>query len=488
MKLYDIIKNLDCQLHQEKNVDIKKIEFDSRKIENGTLFVAQKGEHVDGHKFIDSSIEKGAIAIVCEDLPKELVEDVVYIEVASSNHALGIMADNMYGHPSSRLRLVGITGTNGKTTTVTLLHRMFRMQGYHVGLISTIVNKIDEKEIPATHTTPDALRLNQLLSQMVEEGCEYCFMEVSSHAVVQERIGGLTFAGGIFSNITHDHLDFHKTMAAYIEAKRTFFDHLPSNAFALTNIDDRNGMVMVQNTKAKVYTYSLREMASLRCRIVENSFQGLLLKFSAEEWNLNNQEVSTQLVGRFNAYNLSAILGTAILLGIEPQQAMLLISQLKAAEGRFEYVIGKGITGVVDYAHTPDALENVIRAINDVRTSNQNLITVVGCGGDRDPLKRPIMAKIAAEMSDRLVLTSDNPRTENPDAILDAMEAGLSAEQKIHTVRITDRRSAIKTAVMMAQEGDVVLVAGKGHEKYQEINGIRNHFDDKEELHKLLDA
>ena len=362
---------------------------------------------------------------------------------------------------------------------------MFRLKGFHTGLLSTIVNKIDEEEIPSTHTTPDALALNELLSKMVEKGCEYCFMEVSSHSIVQERIAGLTFAGGIFSNITHDHLDFHKTMASYIAAKKKFFDDLPASAFALTNKDDKNGMVMVQNTKATVRSYSLQSMADLRCKILESTFQGLNLQINASEWGVN-QELWCQLVGRFNGYNLMAIFGTAVLLGIEPNEALMLLSQLQAAEGRFEYVNGKGITAIVDYAHTPDALENVINTINDVRKPTQNLIVVVGCGGDRDPLKRPIMAKIGATNTDRLILTSDNPRTEDPDAILDQMEEGLSTEQKASSIRITDRRSAIKTACMMAKEGDIILVAGKGHEKYQDINGVKHHFDDKEELRTIL--
>lgn len=485
MKLHDIIKGIGCEIQDVANIEIGNITFDSRAVKENSLFVAQVGVHVDGHKYIDGAIEKGATAIVCEHLPEKRDDKVVYIKVEDSNRALGIMADNFFGHPSSKLKLVGITGTNGKTTTVTLLHRMFRLKGFHTGLLSTIVNKIDEEEIPSTHTTPDALALNELLAKMVEKGCEYCFMEVSSHSIVQERIAGLTFAGGIFSNITHDHLDFHKTMASYIAAKKKFFDDLPASAFALTNKDDKNGMVMVQNAKATVRSYSLQSMADLRCKILESTFQGLNLQINASEWGVN-QELWCQLVGRFNGYNLMAIFGTAVLLGIEPNEALMLLSQLQAAEGRFEYVNGKGITAIVDYAHTPDALENVINTINDVRKPTQNLIVVVGCGGDRDPLKRPIMAKIGATNTDRLILTSDNPRTEDPDAILDQMEEGLSTEQKASSIRITDRRSAIKTACMMAKEGDIILVAGKGHEKYQDINGVKHHFDDKEELRTIL--
>lgn len=485
MKLLTLLQHIAHQPHNLTDREVEALAFDSRQVKPGTLFVAQRGTQTDGHNYIAKAIELGATAVVCETLPDRLNDSVAYLQVADSNVALGMIADAFYGHPSRQLKLVGITGTNGKTTTVTLLHRLFRLKGCHVGLLSTIVNKIDDQEVPSTHTTPDAIALNALLAQMVEAGCQYAFMEVSSHAIVQERIAGLTFAGGIFSNITHDHLDFHKTMAAYIEAKKMFFDRLPKEAFAITNKDDRNGMVMVQNTRARVVTYSLREMADLRCRIEGSSFQGLSLRFNAPEWRINHQ-VETLLVGKFNAYNLSAILATALLLGVDSQQALVLLSQLEAAEGRFEYVSGKGITAIVDYAHTPDALENVISTINDIRQTYQSLIVVVGCGGDRDPLKRPIMARIAAEHSNRLILTSDNPRTEDPDSILDAMEAGLTAAQKAATVRIADRRSAIKTACLVAKEGDIILVAGKGHEKYQDINGVKHHFDDKEELEALL--
>ncbi|MBP9991436.1 MAG: UDP-N-acetylmuramoyl-L-alanyl-D-glutamate--2,6-diaminopimelate ligase [Bacteroidales bacterium] len=479
MNLRDIIYGLDCNVTHTSDVEINNITFDSRKVSKGSLFVAQVGVHVDGHKYIDTAIQQGATAILCQTLPEKILPNVSYIRVENSDNALGIIADNYFGHPSRKLKLIGITGTNGKTTTVTLLHRMFRMKGYHTGLLSTIVNKIDEEEIPATHTTPDALELNELLSKMVAAGCQYCFMEVSSHSVVQQRIAGLTFAGGIFSNITHDHLDFHKTMANYVAAKKGFFDQLPKEAFALTNCDDRNGMVMVQNTAAKTYTYSLQRMADFKCKVLEDSFQGLQLE-------LNGKEVYTQLVGRFNAYNLTAIYGAAVLSGIDPDEALRLLSQLHAAEGRFEYVNGKGITAIVDYAHTPDALDNVIDTINEIRKPSQMLITVVGCGGDRDKTKRPEMAQIAARKSDRLILTSDNPRTEDPNDILNDMESGLSNEEKCNTVRITDRRQAIRTAVMMAKENDIILIAGKGHEKYQEINGVRHHFDDREEVEKLI--
>lgn len=479
MKLKDIIKGIDAQITGSVECEVKDIQFDSRRVAAGTLFVAQRGTKVDGHSFIAGATENGAAAVVCEELPKETKGGVTYVQVADSSEALGLMAANYYGHPSAQLKLVGITGTNGKTTTVTLLHRMFRNLGFHVGLISTIVNKIDEEEIPTGHTTPDALELNQLLRRMVDAGCQYAFMEVSSHAVVQHRISGLTFAGAIFSNITHDHLDFHKTMANYIAAKKGFFDGLPKGAWALVNIDDKNGRVMVQNTAATVHTYALQHLADFRCKVVEDTFEGMHLM-------INDHELWCRLVGRFNAYNLTAILGAAVLSGVDAEEALRQLSLLEAAPGRFQYVSGRGITGIVDYAHTPDALQNVIETINQVRRTTQLLITVVGCGGDRDRTKRPEMAQIAAEGSDKVVLTSDNPRTEDPDSILDEMEAGLSPVQLSHVVRITDRRQAIRTACMMAQEGDIVLVAGKGHEKYQEVNGVRSHFDDVEELQKEL--
>lgn len=479
MKLYDILEGVALKEPLVKNVEVCDICFDSRKVVAGSCFVAQEGVQVDGHKFIDSAVEKGAVAVVCQQLPQHIDEKVVYVVVENSDVALGVMADNFYHHPSRQLQLVGITGTNGKTTTVTLLYRLFRLYGEHVGLLSTIVNRIDEEEIPATHTTPDALQLNQLLRRMVDAGCRYAFMEVSSHALAQNRVAGLTFAGGIFSNITHDHLDFHKTFAQYIAAKKSFFDQLPPEAFALTNLDDRNGMVMVQNTRARVLTYSLERVADYRCRVLDDTFAGLQVE-------INGKEVYSRLVGRFNAYNLTAIYGAACLCGMEEAEVLRLISTLSAAEGRFQYVSGRGITAIVDYAHTPDALQNVLATINAIRKPGQMVYTVVGCGGDRDKSKRPEMAQIACTMSDRLILTSDNPRTESPDSILDDMEAGLTDEQRGTVLRITDRRSAIKSAVLMAREDDIILVAGKGHEKYQEVMGVRHHFDDVEELEKLL--
>lgn len=479
MKLKDILKGIECRLQGSADVEVKDLQFDSRKVTDGTLFVAQVGTKVDGHDFIAKAVASGAVAVLCQRIPEEVSDGVTYIVVDNSDRALGEAAANYYGHPSRQLKLVGITGTNGKTTTVTLLHRMFRMAGNHVGLISTIVNKIDEEEIPTGHTTPDALELNQLLSRMVQAGCKFCFMEVSSHSVVQQRIAGLEFSGAIFSNITHDHLDFHKTMANYIAAKKGFFDALPSSAWALTNVDDKNGKVMVQNTRAKVHTYGLNHLGDFHCKVLEEGFEGMHL-------NVNGNDLWSRLVGRFNAYNLLAIYGAAVLSGIEPSEAVRLLTLLEPAPGRFQYVSGKGITAIVDYAHTPDALENVIGTINDIRRKNQQLITVVGCGGDRDKTKRPEMAQIASKGSDKLVLTSDNPRTEKPESILDDMEAGLSPEQLCHTVRITDRRQAIRTACMMAREGDIILIAGKGHEKYQEVNGVRSHFDDVEEVEREL--
>lgn len=479
MRLSQLIKDSECQCHQWCDVEIAAITFDSRQVQNGTLFVAQVGVHVDGHAYIDRAVASGAVAVVCQQLPQCLHEGVVYLTTSDSNRMLGEVSSVFFGYPSRQLQLVGITGTNGKTTTVTLLHSLFRQHGEHVGLLSTIVNKIDDMVVPATHTTPDAVELNALLARMVEAGCRYCFMEVSSHSVVQQRIAGLTFAGGVFSNITHDHLDFHKTMAAYIAAKKGFFDMLPSNAFALVNIDDRNGRVMVQNTMARVATYSLCQMADFRCRLVDSSFDGLHLQ-------MDGNEVWCRLVGRFNAYNLTAIYATAVLCGLDRDEALRLLSVLEPAAGRFTIVRGNGINAVVDYAHTPDALENVISTINNVRQSDQTLITVVGCGGDRDKTKRPEMAQIAVRGSGRTIFTSDNPRTEDPNAILDDMEAGLTDEECQHLVRIPDRRSALQAAVMMAQPNDIILVAGKGHETYQEVDGVRHHFDDCEEMHKLL--
>ncbi|MDD2529760.1 MAG: UDP-N-acetylmuramoyl-L-alanyl-D-glutamate--2,6-diaminopimelate ligase [Bacteroidales bacterium] len=468
-------------------IDSKKVKgicFDSREVEKDFLFVAQQGTNVDGHKFIDTAISKGAKFIVCEYIPEETKEvelknnEVQFFIVKNSSKALGHIASEFFDNPSKKLKIVGITGTNGKTTTVTLLHNLFMLLGYKVGLISTIVNKINHKEIKATHTTPDAIELNKLFNQMVVEGCEFVFMEVSSHAIVQNRIAGVHFAGGIFSNITHDHLDFHKTFAEYIKAKKGFFDILSPKAFALTNIDDQNGMVMLQNTKAMKYTYSLKTIADFHAIVLENDFEAQLL-------NIEGIEIWTKLIGQFNAYNVLVIYSTAILLGLNKDEILKVLSQLEPAQGRFESVsTSKGTKAIIDYAHTPDALINVIKTINQIRKSNGKLITVVGCGGDRDKTKRPIMAKIAAENSDTLILTSDNPRTENPEEIIKDMQSGLDIITEKKSFTILNRHDAIKLACQLANKEDVILVAGKGHETYQEINGVRHHFDDKEEVLK----
>lgn len=479
MKLSDILQGIEPVQAPTLDPEVADICFDSRRAHAGSCFVAQAGTRADGHRFIADAVRQGAVAVVCQRLPDTAGDGVAYVVVRDTGEVLGIMADNFFGHPSRRLKLVGVTGTNGKTTTATLLHRLFRQLGCHAGLLSTIVNRIDDTEVPSTHTTPDAVELNGLLRRMADAGCQYAFMEVSSHAVVQRRIAGLRFAGGIFSNITHDHLDYHKTMAAYIAAKRMFFDGLPADAFALTNIDDRNGGVMVQNTAARVSTYSLQSPADFRCRIVESSFMGMQLQMDAGE-------VWTRLVGRFNAYNLTAVYAAARLLGIPCGEALRQLSLLSAAEGRFQRLCGRGITAIVDYAHTPDALRNVLDAINALRRPGQQLCTVAGCGGDRDRSKRPLMAQIACRLSDRLILTSDNPRTEDPGSILDDMEAGLTPAQRSLVLRIPDRRQAIKTAVLASRPGDIILVAGKGHEKYQDVQGVKHHFDDVEELQNLL--
>lgn len=478
MKLSDILKGAEYTAVQFKDSEIAMMTFASNKVEQGAIFIAQQGVHTDGHRYIDDAIQRGAIAVVCQQLPMALHPNVTYLQTADSNKMMGIMASNYYDNPSRKLNLVGITGTNGKTTTVTSLYQLFRNHGYHVGLISTIVNKIDDDEQVATHTTPDAIALNALLARMVAVGCQYCFMEVSSHAIVQERIAGLTFRGALFSNITHDHLDFHKTMANYIAAKKKFFDDLSPEAFALTNIDDKHGMVMVQNTQAKVYTYSMQRMADFRGKIIESTFHGLHLQ-------LNGKEVWTRLVGCFNAYNLIAIYATTILLGLSAEEALLRLSELAPVSGRFEVITDGQTVVIVDYAHTPDALENVLSTIQEVKKPNEKIITVVGCGGDRDPLKRPEMAQIAAQYSDTFILTSDNPRTEDPEEILRQMEQGLSKRDKTRMLKIVDRRQAIKTACMIGKD-EVVLVAGKGHETYQEVNGVRHYLDDREEVRQAL--
>jgi UDP-N-acetylmuramoyl-L-alanyl-D-glutamate--2,6-diaminopimelate ligase len=458
------------------NVAIASICFDSRKVEKFSLFVAVKGEIVDGHAFIVSAASKGAVAIVCEKIPDERDEKITYIKVKDSSEALAWAAANFYDNPSEKLKLIGVTGTNGKTTTVTLLYQLFKLLGYKTGMLSTVNNSIDGELIPATHTTPDALHLNELLQKMVEKGCTHCFMEVSSHAVVQHRITALEFAGAAFTNITHDHLDYHKTFDNYIKAKKGFFDMLSPNAFALVNKDDKNGEVMLQNTRAVKKTYALNSIADFKCKIVENQFSGLIL-------TLDGKEFYSKLIGSFNAYNLLLAYSVGVLLKEDSTQVLTALSTLNAVEGRFQYIRSNSkITGIVDYAHTPDALKNVLNTIQDIRTGNEKVITLVGCGGDRDALKRPIMARIACELSDKVILTSDNPRSENPEEIVSQMKQGIQMSYAKKSLAIVDRREAIKTACSLAQPGDIILVAGKGHEKYQEIKGVKYPFDDMEEL------
>ncbi len=461
-------------------VEVKGLAFDSRKVEKGFVFFAISGTHTDGHQFIDKAINLGACAVVCQQLPAQLAANVSYLLVPDTAQALGIMAANFYENPSRKLKLVGITGTNGKTTTVSLLHRMMLNLGHKAGLISTINYQINDQVYNSTHTTPDQLQLNKLMHQMVEAGCEYCFMEVSSHAIDQQRIAGLDFDVAMFSNITHDHLDYHQTFSAYIQAKKRFFDQLKPEAVALTNIDDKNGMVMLQNTKASKRTYSLQTLADFKAKIIEAHFDGTLM-------NINGNEVWTHFVGRFNAYNLLAVYAAAVLLGFNADDVLVQLSVLKPVSGRFEIIRSTlGAYAVVDYAHTPDALENVLTAIDNMRTKNEQLICVVGAGGDRDKTKRPKMAAIACRFSSKVILTSDNPRTENPADILADMEAGVDALSRKNTLVIENRREAIKTAALLAQPGDIILIAGKGHEDYQEINGVKHHFDDREEIKKAF--
>jgi UDP-N-acetylmuramoyl-L-alanyl-D-glutamate--2,6-diaminopimelate ligase len=477
MYLSDIIAGLAfTELQGSADIEISAVVFDSRKVIPGSLFVAVKGTLVDGHDYISQAINDGAVAVICEVLPARVTGEVDFLMVADSSVALGIVAANFYDNPSAKLKLIGITGTNGKTTIATLLYKLFRDLGYKCGLLSTVENQINGEVIQATHTTPDPVVLNELMSEMVAKGCDYCFMEVSSHAIAQHRIGVLKFTGGIFSNLTHDHLDYHKTFDSYLKAKKAFFDGLPANAFALTNIDDKNGSVMLQNTKAHKKTYGLKSMADYKARILENQFEGLLLQ-------IDNDEVWFKMVGTFNAYNLLAVYAAAMLLEQDKTKILTSLSKLTGARGRFDYIVAPNkIIGIVDYAHSPDAIQNILSTIHDIRKGNEKVITVIGCGGDRDKTKRPIMAKAACEWSDRVILTSDNPRTEDPAQIIRDMEEGVDPAFKRYTVSIADRREAIKTACMLARPGDIVLVAGKGHEKYQEINGVRNHFDDMEEL------
>lgn len=471
--LTEIINN-DCT--------VSNISFDSRTVEENYAFIAIKGTKTDGHNYIEQVIEKGAKLIVCETLPEKINSKTSYLVVKDSSYALGIIASEFYDNPSKKLKLIGVTGTNGKTTIATSLYELTQKLGYKSGLISTIKVLIDRKKIDSTHTTPDPIRLNEYLYQMVTLGCDYCFMEVSSHSTVQNRIAGLNFSGGIFTNITHDHLDFHKTYKEYIRAKQMFFDMLPPESFALTNLDDKNGAVMLQNSKAQKHTYSLNSLSEFKAEILEMLAEGMLLKIDANE-------IWTKLTGKFNAYNLLAIYGAAILLDFPQKEVLQAISELSPVAGRFETIYGKNnITGIVDYAHTPDALKNVLETILEINKGNTNIITVVGTGGDRDKTKRPEMAKIAAEMSNLVILTSDNPRTENPEDILDDMEKGLNKITEKKCLRITNREQAIKTACKMANPGDIILVAGKGHETYQEINGVKLHFDDKEILNQYLNS
>ncbi|MCZ8145698.1 UDP-N-acetylmuramoyl-L-alanyl-D-glutamate--2,6-diaminopimelate ligase [Flavobacterium sp.] len=473
MQLKDLLYRVALEsVKGPTDIPVAKIEFDSRKVTHGDVFVALRGTLANGHDFIEKAITLGTLAVVCDTLPETLLPQITYIQVADTNTALAWMANNFYDNPSAKLQLVGVTGTNGKTTIATLLYQLFKKAGFKVGLLSTVKVMVDTHEYPATHTTPDSLTINRYLAEMAEVGCEYCFMEVSSHGVHQKRTEGLVFKGGVFTNLTHDHLDYHNTFAAYRDVKKSFFDHLPKSAFALVNIDDKNGAVMVQNTGARTLTYALKSMADYKAQVLENQLSGLLLK-------INEQEVWVKLIGSFNAYNVLAIYGVAIELGLEKSEALRLLSELESVSGRFQFVVSPNhITAIVDYAHTPDALANVLKTIGDIRARNEQLITVVGCGGDRDKTKRPIMANIAAEYSDKVIFTSDNPRTEDPQQIVNEMEVGVEPQYFKKTLSILDRKQAIKTACQMAQPQDIILIAGKGHETYQEINGVRHDFDD----------
>ena len=479
--LSDILKSVKVtQLIGNAEIPVTAIIFDSRKVNLGCLFVAVKGTQVDGHNFINTAIEKGAKAIVCEIIPAKQSKDVVFIQVENSSQALGKLASAYYENPSSKLKLVGVTGTNGKTTTVTLLYNLVQKLGRKVGLLSTVRNYIDDKTIDATHTTPDAVQINKLMRQMVDYGCEYCFMEVSSHAIDQDRIAGLDFVGALFTNISHDHLDYHKTFAEYIKAKKKFFDDLRPESFALINTDDKNGNAMVQNCNAKVKNYAVRSGADFKAKIIESHFEGTML-------NIDNTDVWTYFGGRFNAYNVLSVYACATMLGFDKNEVLTTLSEIKPVEGRFETLRSEnGITAIVDYAHTPDALLNVLNAINQIRNDNQELITVVGAGGDRDKTKRPEMARIVSVHSDKVILTSDNPRSEDPNTIIEDMKAGIDTENKKKVLAITDRKEGIRTACLLAKKGDIILVAGKGHETYQEIKGVKQHFDDREVIKQIF--
>ena len=483
MKLNEVLKNITpIRIVGNDNVEITGVNIDSRRIKAGHLFVAIRGTQVDGHQFIDKAIELGADAVLCEELPEKLSGHVTYVQVESTEDAVGKVATLFYGNPSHKLKLVGVTGTNGKTTIATLLYNMFRKFGYKVGLLSTVCNYIDDVEVPADHTTPDPIELNELLAKMVEAGCEYAFMECSSHAIHQKRIGGLKFAGGLFTNLTRDHLDYHKTFENYRNAKKAFFDGLPKDAFDITNADDKNEMIMEQNSKANLKTYSIRSMADFRARILECHFEGMYLE-------IDGREVGVQFIGKFNVSNLLAVYGAAIMLGKKPEDILLVLSTLHSVSGRLEPIHSpEGFTAIVDYAHTPDALANVLNAIHEVLDGKGHVITVCGAGGNRDKGKRPLMAQEAVRQSDKVIITSDNPRFEEPQEIINEMLAGLNEQQMRKVISIVDRKEAIRTACMMAQKGDVVLVAGKGHENYQEIKGVKHHFDDKEVLHEIFKA
>lgn len=479
--LADLLKNVKViGINGNSDVEINGMELDSRQVKPGGLFFAVKGTVTDGHKFIPKALENGAVAVVCQDLPETMPEGVTFVKLENTEHAVGQIATDFYGDPTSKMKLVGVTGTNGKTTIATVLYNMFRRLGFKAGLLSTVCNYVDGQPIPTEHTTPDPITLNRLLAQMVEAGCQYAFMEVSSHAVAQNRIGGLRFAGGLFTNLTRDHLDYHKTFENYRDAKKAFFDNLPKDAFAITNADDKNGMVMVQNTKANVKTYSVKQMADFKAKIIECHFEGMYLE-------INGREVGVQFIGKFNVSNLLAVYGAAVMLGQQPEDVLVAMSEMKSVNGRFEAITApKGFTAIVDYAHTPDALENVLNAIHDVLEGKGQVITVCGAGGNRDKGKRPIMAQEAVRQSDRVIITSDNPRFEEPQDIINDMLAGLDEEQRKKVFSIVDRREAIRLACDIAQKGDVVLIAGKGHEDYQEIKGVKHHFDDKEEVRKCF--
>ena len=479
--LKDILYKVSVNtIYGDTNLEISQIDFDSRAVKEGSLFVAQKGVSVDGHLFIDKAIQLGATSVICEVLPEKKQDNITFIQVDDSNTSLAIIASNFYDNPSSKLKLIGVTGTNGKTTIASLLYQLHKKAGFKVGLLSTVQILVDTIAYESTHTTPDSVTINNYLNQMVVQGVTHCFMEVSSHGIHQKRTAGLDFSGGIFTNLSHDHLDYHNSFASYRDVKKIFFDALPKTAFALTNLDDKNGAVMLQNTKAKKRTYALKTLADYKAKIIEKSFSGTLL-------SINGVEVWTKLIGNFNAYNLAAIIGTAYELGMDKLEALTIVSQLESVSGRFEHFVSDtGVIAIVDYAHTPDALKNVLETINDIRTTTEKLITVVGCGGNRDKTKRPKMAHIASQLSTQSIFTSDNPRTENPETILEEMEVGVSKENLIKTITISDRRQAIKTACKFSEAGDILLIAGKGHENYQEINGEQFYFDDLVEVKKYF--